>query len=269
MSTRVFKKLNCHPKNKTKKYTCYEDNTLVMFKNLWNQKYKNNKIKSNDVFGIWNELQTKIPHCTDEKCWADQMKIQTNAFRPKAPKVWEKNKWVSNRDIESVLKQYKEAYPNFDYLGPTTIDFDKIVRSSCVNNKICKLNISDKIKNKINKIAFSLNLDKSGGNGTHWVTLFVDIEKRFIFYFDSCGIRIPKEVQNLMNRIQSQCESIGIKMTQHDSREMIHQNGKTECGMYSLYCIISLLEGKHTIDYFKTRRIPDNDVERYRRIYFN
>ena len=30
-----FKKLNCHPKNKTKKYTCYDDNTLVMFKDLF------------------------------------------------------------------------------------------------------------------------------------------------------------------------------------------------------------------------------------------
>jgi hypothetical protein len=39
--------------------------------------------------------------------------------------------------------------------------------------------------------------------------------------------------------------------------------------MYSLYCIINLLEGKHTIKYFKTHKIPDKDVERYRRIYFN
>jgi hypothetical protein len=67
------------------------------------------------IIDIWNELKTKIPTCTNEKCWADKLNIKTNAFSPKAPREWKKNKWLSNFDIESVLKQYKEAYPNFDY----------------------------------------------------------------------------------------------------------------------------------------------------------
>ena len=263
-----FKKLNCHPKNRTKKYTCYDDNTLVMFKNLWNKKYKN-QIVSSDVMGIWKELQQKLPTCSDEKCWSDELNIQTNAFSPKSPKDWETNKWLSNFDIEAVLKQYKEAYPNFEYLGPSPIDFDEILGSSCVEDKLCKLNIADKIKNKINKIGISINLDKHTGKGTHWVTLFIDIEKKYIFYFDSCGRKVPTEIKKLMDRIEEQCKSLGIKMTQYDSLNMSHQSGTTECGMYSLYCIINLLEGKHTIKYFKTHRIPDKDVERYRRVYFN
>jgi hypothetical protein len=240
-----------------------------MFKNLWNKKYTNNKIISTDTMNIWKELQQKIPSCTDEKCWADQLKIKTDAFSPKSPKEWETNKWLSNFDIEAVLKQYKEAYPNFDYYGPSTIDFDTVVGSSCVNEKICKLNISDKIKNNINKLGFSINLDERTGNGTHWVTLFVDIQKKYIFYFDSCGVDVPIQIKKLMDKIEEQCKALGIKMTQYDSKNMRHQSGKTECGMYSLYCIINLLEGKHSIKYFKTHKIPDKDVERYRIIYFN
>jgi hypothetical protein len=57
-----FKKLNCHPKNRTKKYTCYDDNTLLMFKNLWNKKYPNNQIVSTDVLNIWNELNPEFKH---------------------------------------------------------------------------------------------------------------------------------------------------------------------------------------------------------------
>lgn len=271
MKTKRFKKLNCHPKykNKTKKYTCYDDNTLVMFKNVWNQKYTNNKIVSTNVLDIWKELQKKIPTCADEKCWADQLNVKTDAFTPKSPKDWETNTWLSNLDIEAVLKQYKEAYPNFDYLGPSTIDFDTLVGSTCVNEHICKLNIADKIKNKINKLAFSINLDKRTGNGTHWVTLFVDLQKKYIFYFDSCGNPVPGQIKKLMDKIEEQCKSLGIKMTQHDTEDTQHQTGTTECGMYSLYCIINLLEGRHTIKYFKTHKIPDKDVERYRRIYFN
>ena len=154
-------------------------------------------------------------------------------------------------------------------MGPSPIDFDKIIGSTCVEDKLCKLNISEKIKNKINKIGISINLDDHNGKGTHWVTLFVDLQKKFIFYFDSCGVKIPTEIKALMDRIETQCKPLGIKMTQHDSEKMVHQTGTTECGMYSLYCIINLLEGKHTIDYFKKHKIPDKDVERYRRIYFN
>jgi hypothetical protein len=240
-----------------------------MFKNLWNKKYTNNQIVSTNVINIWKELQTKIPSCTDEKCWADQLNVKTNAFSPKSPKDWETNKWLSNFDIEAVLKQYKEAYPNFDYLGPSPIDFDEILGSNCVEDKICKLNIADKIKNKINKIGISINLDKHTGKGTHWVTLFIDIEKKYIFYFDSCGRKVPAEIKKLMDRIEQQCKSLGIKMTQYDSLNMSHQSGTTECGMYSLYCIINLLEGKHTIKYFKKHRIPDKYVEELRSHYFN
>jgi len=59
MSKNTFKKLNCHPKHNTKKYTCYDDNTLVMFKNIWNKKYPNNVIKGKNVFEIWKQLQKK------------------------------------------------------------------------------------------------------------------------------------------------------------------------------------------------------------------
>ena len=50
---RKFRKLNCHPKHRTKKYTCYEDNTLIMFKDIWNKKYPTNKIKTTSIIDIW------------------------------------------------------------------------------------------------------------------------------------------------------------------------------------------------------------------------
>ena len=43
----------------------------------------------------------------------------------------------------------------------------------------------------------------------------------------------------------------------------------TECGMYCLYFIISLLSNKHDFNYFNTKRIPDKHVEEFRNIYFN
>lgn len=272
MST--FRKLNCHPKHKTKKFTCYDDNTLSMFKNIWNKKYPKNKINSINLIDIWKELQKKIPTCTNELCWADTLNIKKNEyFSPKAPDEWNKNKneWLSNFDIENVLKQYKETYPNFDYLGPSPIDFDKKLdkNETCVENKLCKLNIEEKIKNKINKIGISINLDTHDKGGSHWVSIFLDLKRNYIFYFDSCGEDMPKEINILIERIEEQCKKLGIKIKRYDSINMHHQTGTTECGMYSLFCIINLLEGKHTVNYFKKHKIPDKDVERYRKIYFN
>ena len=48
-----------------------------------------------------------------------------------------------------------------------------------------------------------------------------------------------------------------------------HQKTNTECGMYCLYFIISLLSNKHDFDYFNTKQISDKHVERFRNIYFN
>ena len=43
----------------------------------------------------------------------------------------------------------------------------------------------------------------------------------------------------------------------------------TECGIYSLYFIIHVLEDKHNEEYFKTHTITDKCVQKFRKIYFN
>ena len=43
------------------------------------------------------------------------------------------------------------------------------------------------------------NLDESSGNGTHWVALLWDINDKAI-YFDSFGLRPPKEIVKMHNK---------------------------------------------------------------------
>ena len=59
---------------------------------------------------------------------------------------------------------------------------------------------------------------------------------------------------------------------------MEHQYGDTECGMYSLFFIITLLTQKinskkkslpYLINFFKKKRITDKQVENLRYIYYN
>ena len=42
-----------------------------------------------------------------------------------------------------------------------------------------------------------------------------------------------------------------------------------QCGMYSLYFIIELLQGTKTPDYFKNHRITDEIMRDYRVKYYN
>ena len=48
-----------------------------------------------------------------------------------------------------------------------------------------------------------------------------------------------------------------------------HQYGDTECGVYSLFFIVHMLEDKFTTHYLKTHNFNDKYMEKFRKIYFN
>ena len=55
-----------------------------------------------------------------------------------------------------------------------------------------------------------------------------------------------------------------------DSNEGIeHQYGNTECGVYSLFFIVHMLEDKLTEHYLKTHILKDEYMQKFRKIYFN
>ena len=51
--------------------------------------------------------------------------------------------------------------------------------------------------------------------------------------------------------------------------EYNHQQTNTECGMYCLYMIISMIENKHTPYYLLKHRVSDAEMEKLRGEYFN
>ena len=71
----------------------------------------------------------------------------------------------------------------------------------------------------------------------------------------------------------------GIAFEYYENHPLEHQHGNTECGMYSLYFIISMISHKtiqgkpmntkDKIKYFTKVRIPDGHVFKYRKKYFN
>ena len=161
------------------------------------------------------------------------------------------------------MKQYEETHKDFAFIEPSPIDFDTKDGDKCVTEDICKLNLHAYLKKGITKLDIPLNSDKHTGKGFHWVTLYIDLKKKFVYYFDSANNKIPEEVEKLIKRLKEQ-----IKLKELNNQSVQHQKGNTECGMYVLFFIVSMLEGRSPT-YFNKKIISDDEVFKFRNIYFN
>jgi hypothetical protein len=277
-----FKKLRCSPKEKNKfnKFSCYTDDSLYKLKDLWNLKNPTKMINTNNTKHI-HELLTKYNYnCKTESCWLNQSFTKNNknklkeSFAPLSPKKWKKhpNEWLSSIDIISVMNQYEKAYKCFEFIGPSPIDFDKKeLFGDCVCNKLCNFNLENQIKKDKTKIGIIFNTDTHDKDGSHWISMFINIKKQQIFFFDSVGDKVTSEIMVLVNKIKNQGKMLNPKLNFkfESNKNKEHQFGNTECGIYSLFFIIHMLQDKTNKNFYKTHTLKDKDVQHYRKIYFN
>lgn len=265
--------------------TCYSNTSLNKLKATWNARHPDETITTNNPAEIWEFLRTQMARvCKNEACWLRKLLITEDngknrdllnyTFAPRAPKTWIKkpNTWLTSVDIESVMKQYENAFPSFMFLGPTPIDFDAKPSSGgqCVWNDLCNFNIGNMIKRGKRHFGIIFNTDPHYKSGSHWISMFIHVKKRFIYFFDSTSDDIPNEVQVLADRIIKDASeltpSISLKLIVNKKD---HQYKNTECGMYSLFMIISLLTDKMAPNDFAKKRIADEQMEHFRKRYFN
>ena len=275
-----FHKANCAPTAEKKDYTCYSDSALIKIKNLWNARHPDHKIDDISPYDIWRQLKTNMQDvCDIETCWLKQnfvthnvdKELESYTFTPKSPDSWVKNptEWLSSVDIENVMKQYEKKYKCFDFMGPSPIDFDtRVMYNTCVWDELCNFSLKKHIDKGKNKIGIIFNTDPHYKGGSHWISLFINIKKRFIFFFDSNGDPVPKEIDVLCKRIIKQAKDISIDLTFNQNAPLEHQYENTECGMYSLYFIISMITDEHDYSYFMKHRITDNMMKQMRLKYF-
>ena len=271
---KTFKNLKCHPKHKTNK-SCMNNKLIIKMRDKWNSRHPDKIIKTKTPHLIETQLRSYISICNDQKCIMDNtfgksFTKTAGLFAPNVPDSWNtsRSEWLDSLDILRVMKQYEEAYPNFEFLGPTPIDFDSYKADKCVWPEICNLNIKDQLK-KHNKIGIIFNLDPHYKEGSHWVSMFIDLEHKYILYFDSSGYKMPKEIQLLIDNVVKQCKELNINMKLYDNENIRHQYTDGECGIYCLYTIITLLVKNHSIKSFLKHKIPDDKMNAYRHTIYN
>jgi hypothetical protein len=186
-------------------------------------------------------------------------RLQKENLRPPQPASWKDNpdEWLDSNNIRDVMRQYEEARPDFKFLGPYPIDFaarDPYSKGKvkCLISEMCDLDIDGKDMAGKDYIGIIFNLDPHNKGGSHWVASFIDIPKKEFIYFDSYGMKPPKQIYRFMQWLTIQEPKMKLRM---NGVEM--QKKDSECGMYSMYFIICMLEGESFKDFYE--RAPSDD----------
>tara|TARA_B100001094_G_C18157853_1_gene787529 strand:+ start:185 stop:940 length:756 start_codon:yes stop_codon:yes gene_type:complete len=248
-------------------------------KDLWNARHPDGKIMATQPRAIWEALGENMKNtCNRESCWMKQKwvsnkldkKIQKNTFAPTQPSVWKKkpNEWLTSIDILNVMKQYEDKHDDFEFLGPSPIDFDSHkMRGECVWDELCKFSLKKQKESGKSKIGIIFNLDPHDKPGSHWVATYINMNKKEIYYFDSYGDRTPSKIKTLIKRVQEESKRFGKKY-RFKANKRRHQYSDSECGMYCLHFIIELTKGT-SFQKFQNVRFTDDLMTKLRNIYFN
>ena len=233
--------------------------TLKILKKLiksWNNTNPNDKINLNQsAESLYSSLKRKFNN-EEDVFWFDNEiissllnyneidRIKKLYYKPIAPSEWNNNPdtWLSNLDINAILKQYEDAIPQFKSYGALPIDFDLKKGNICIIDNICNISLKKLSSQGKQYIGIVFNLDKHYQSGSHWIALFVNLNLGEINFWDSVANSPPTEVVNLMNKLKKQMYKLNIK-PKININTIKHQYGNNECGMYSLHFIIQQLKG--------------------------
>ena len=166
------------------------------------------------------------------------------------------------------MTQYENEYKNFKFIGPSPIDFDKKKHfGNCVWNELCNFSLKNYIDNKINIIGIVWNTDPHYEPGEHWICMVINIKEKYIYFFDSNADATPKEIKKFQHKVKLQGKSLGIDFKIKNNKKR-HQYENSQCGMYCIYIITTLLKTpNHPLEFKK--RISDKFMKMMRKIYFN
>jgi hypothetical protein len=301
----------CAPDKTYHEGSCYTTDQLVKIASIYNEALKENKIQNkkikiksisiqNDRKYLLREITDRLSNvCKNQICWIKQRFIKKlsnvdfykdlkKSFRPAGPEG--KFEWLSTTHINDVMEQYERKYGNFKFFGAIPIDFDNLTYLGIKDINFDKFAGGGKTK-----LGFVFNLDEHWQQGSHWVSLFADLKKSQIYFFDSYGIKPEKRIKRLVKRIAQWCykrnhcnmndcsvDSVNSdsfmkggknknkmeKKLRVDYNRNRHQYKNSECGVYSLNFILRLLNGNSFQD-ITSKKVLDDEINKCRDTYFH
>jgi hypothetical protein len=214
---------------------------------------------------LWYALKSRIPECSDERCWLGAKWLPFGDLRDveedfKPPIPYGKHVWLDTADINTVLYQYEKVFPKFRYLGAQPIDF-----ASVMPDIIANLKRYLRSPKKVETIGLVLNLDRHDEPGSHWTAVFIDARHPSSVsfeYFDSLGERAPDEVRDLVDDLLKR-----VKYQYHENK-IEHQLKNAECGNYAINFIVQRLAGA-SFNRVTQNIIRDKEMNKKRAEFFD
>jgi Ulp1 protease family, C-terminal catalytic domain len=217
----------------------YDDKIGLMepYDKKYNKEYKIYLLKEfQDRFG--ND-QTNWIKQEFMKYMSDEYKLTINEylFIPKGPAL-NKKEWLSQTQIDNVIKQYEILYDDYHYLSSVPSDHHKLNYYETKNIDF------DEYKNiGITRFSMVINTDTHQNGGEHWRMLYFDTKTGDIFFIDSVGSNPIKNDLEFINKIKKYLTDNNIPINYKVNKKQ-HQYGNSNCGPYSIYFTKQFLLGK-------------------------
>lgn len=272
--------------------------------------------KKHTVKELYNMLKSRLikfnKKYNNEYAWLkiDEFKKEftntENIFIKKMPTEWCKDikkwrqqeieaPWLSNYDIDDVIIQYEHKYDKFKFLGSIPIDFSHNKYGTCVlkifsndyernkwvkpnsNKSYCDFNLTEYPDKESFGIVF--NTDTHTGGGKHWMGMYINLKTKCILFFDSATTyyNLHKEIRRFVKNIEDTFPNIDFTFKYNT---VTHQQTNSECGMYSIYFVLTMIDADYTKGYsalnifdeyfnHENRQIPDDLMLKMRSEFFN
>lgn len=249
---------------------------------------KNIRTKFANISNASKDYQAKIDAAlnSDDKNDASKLKLMqddrsleilgTEAFlaellnyKPHGPHG---NKLFNNFVLNTAMKQLSIIEPTFKSYMCTLVDFVKGSKFNAGDD--CLDNLMHDNFDYLTYGCILNTLTSSGaskGEVGHWVAFFIDLrtEPITVEYYNSTGNNAPKEIfvwmESLAKHISEKTNRAAKAINVSNVRS---QSGPSECGIYSFHYIVCRLYG---IDYkqFRADKIPDKEIQKLRKLFFN
>lgn len=293
----------CAPSKKFEDGSCFTLDSLKFIATKYNESNTTNKINIiDDKLKLVEDITKKLSSsCSTQICWLrndilkniDNEEITNNTFRPIGPKS--KYEWLSTTNINDVIDQYHTHNKDFLFMGTVPYDFQEL-KVLGLNN----FNFNKIFEEGKNKLGMVINLDESHQTGSHWVSLYTDLKKNQIYFFDSVGKPPKKKIKTFINKIvefmykkkynkdidvstiMSLIKQVNNKNNKIKYLNMLntnlnpfdirynniqHQFKNSECGVYSINFIVRSLKGE-SFDNIINNITSDDKMNECRQLYF-
>lgn len=243
------------------------------------------------------------PMSRSERDWADLPSLSPEArrrlrlsFSPPMPESWsgQPAKWLSNFDIHASVEADYAGLPGYRFLGVVPMDFEARVpeggpggwgrgrpgsgagrgRGECVSD-LCGVRMRGLVAEGVKAFSLVLNTDVHTGPGQHWVALHAIVDpgdhRYGFYYFDSAGKPPTREVDRFVSRAAGELVRAypAAGPPDYAYSDVRHQRGNTECGVYCLAFLNSMLRRGSEFREVVTGVVGDAEMNSLRGAYFD